>query len=160
MYFDENNNFFDLLTNENEIEINKYIDKSKLINNNINIDNINFRSVSLFDPLEGFNKGNMFINEYRKYKNHSYKLKTNNIKDELLYKIQMYNFAIKDLNLYLDLHPENTEMLNKFQELNFTLNELKKKYNVDYGPLTICDINNVKNWTWIDNPWPWDKGGN
>ena len=81
MYFDETNNYFDIVNNETEYEIDKYVDKSNYNNINVNIDSINFnRDTNLYSPLEGFNKGNMFSELYSKYKNHSYKLKVNNEK--------------------------------------------------------------------------------
>ena len=118
------------------------------------------RDNTLYDPNEGFNKGNMFKNLYSKYKNYVYNLKVNNPKDELLYKIQMYSFALKDLNLYLDVYPEDRNMLKIFQEYKSKLEEYKNKYINEYGPLYSNNVNSTDKWTWINNPWPWDKGGN
>ena len=163
MLYDENNNYFDIVSNELEYEydINKYIDKSKYNDIDINIDSINFnREDKLYSPLEGFNKGNMFRNLYSKYKNHVYKLKVSSKRDELLYQIQMYMFAMKDINLYLDLHPDDSVMLKKYYDYRNKYNELKKKYENEYSPLCINNVMNSSKWTWIDNPWPWDKGGN
>ena len=163
MLYDENNNYFDIVSNELEYEydINKYIDKSKYNDIDINIDSINFnRDESLYSPMEGFNKGNMFSDMYSRYKNHVYKLKVTNDRDMLLYKIQMYNFAMKDMNLYLDIYPDDKKMLSNFQEYKKMYNELKNKYESVYGPLCAKDVVNSDKWTWIDNPWPWDKGGN
>ena len=162
MLYDENNNYFDIVSNELEYEydINKYVDKSKYNDIDINIDSINFnRYVFFFFSMEGFNKGNMFSDMYSKYKNHVYKLKVTNDRDMLLYKIQMYNFAMKDMNLYLDIHPNDKKMLNNFQEYKKMYNELKNKYENVYGPLCVKDVVSSDKWTWIDNPWPWDKGG-
>ena len=53
----------------------------------------------------------MFENLYSKYGNHVYNLKVSNKRDELLYKIQICNFAIRDLGLYLDLHPTDTNTI-------------------------------------------------
>ena len=142
MYFDETNNYFNIYNDEDN-----------------NIDFI-VRDNKLFSIDEGFNKGNMFENTYSKYKNYSYKLKTNNQKDNLLYDIQKYSFALKDLNLYLDTHPSDESMLTKFQEINRRLNELKEKYEKNYSPITLSSIDNETKWTWLNNPWPWDKGGN
>lgn len=156
MYFDENNNFFDML-NDNEFEYEKY---DTDVNTNINIETINFnRAYDMFSLEEGFNKGNMFKDIYSKYKNHVYKLKVNNSKDNLLYKIQMHCFALKDLNLYLDVFPDDKKMINKFNEINNSLEELKKKYVKEVGPLCVTDMNSNTKFTWINNPWPWDKGG-
>ena len=60
---------------------NIYFDKHKEINNDIYINSIDIdRNVTLQDYEDGYNKGNMFKNLYSKYKNHVYKLKTNNKK--------------------------------------------------------------------------------
>ena len=160
MYFDENNNYFDIMMAEQEFEFNKNYNKNKIndIDVDVNIDSINFnREDKLYSPLEGFNKGNMFRNLYSKYKNHVYKLKVSSKRDELLYQIQMYMF---DINLYLDLHPDDSMMLKKYYDYRNKYNELKKKYENEYSPLCINNVMNSSKWTWIDNPWPWDKGGN
>ena len=65
MYFDENNNYFDIMMTEQEYEFNKNYNKNENndIDVNVNIDSINFnREGNLYSPLEGFNKGNMFQN--------------------------------------------------------------------------------------------------
>ena len=123
--------------------------------------NITFRTSNntLFSYEEGFNKGNLFKNLYSKYKNHVYKLKVNNKKDELLYKIQMYYFSVKDLNLYLDVHPTDESMVNEYMNVKDKFNEAKEEYEREYGVLS-AECVNTDNWSWINNPWPWDKGGN
>ena len=160
MYFDENNNYFDIVSEEENFNIDKYIEKGPY-NTNVNIDNIIFNrhNDKLINPVEGFNRGNMFEKLYSNYKNHKYTLKVDNKRDELLYKIQIYNFALKDLNLYLDINPNETDKLVVFKKYNEELQKLKKEYNSKYSPLEICDVNSTTTWTWINNPWPWDKGG-
>ena len=118
-----------------------YDEKNKYFINNINFN----RDSKLFDIEEGFNKGNLFKNIYSKYKNYVYKLAVNNKRDTLLYKIQMYIFALKDLNLYLDVYPKDESIINEYQN--------------NYGPLNTNEVNSEDIWTWINNPWPWDKGG-
>ena len=142
MYFDENNNYF-YESNDNDI--------NTIIFN---------RNNKMFTIEEGFNKGNMFENLYSKYKNHVYKLNVKDKKDELLLKIQMYSFAIKDVILYLDTHPTDQNMLNEYQRLINKKNELIKEYESKYNPLCSDNVNSDEKWTWINNPWPWDKGGN
>lgn len=139
MYYDQNNNYFE------------YDDSV-----NINID----RNGKLYSVEEGFNKGNMFKNTYSKYKDHVYKLKVKNDKDKLLYEIQMYTFALKDLVLYLDIYNDDKQMLKTFNEYSTTLDKLKGKYENTYGPLCAFNSNDTTKWTWVNNPWPWDKGGN
>lgn len=148
MYFDETNNYFDVY-------------KTDLDNlTNINIENISFnRASQLRTPLDGLNKGSMFSNIYSKYKNHEYNLKINNKRDELLLKIQYHNFALKDLNLYLDIYPEDTKILKEYHTIKDNLKKLKQEYEKEYELLCQNDITNKSKWVWINNPWPWDKGG-
>ena len=146
MYFDESNNYFDDYKNET----NDY---------DININSIEFnRGNILFSKEEGFNKGNLYQNLYSKYKNHVYKLNVSNKKDELLLKIQMYTFALKDLILYLDIKPTDQSILKEYTITKETLKELKENYEKEFGPLCNTNVESDK-WTWINNPWPWDKGG-
>lgn len=143
MYFDQYNNYFEDEKN----------------NTQINIDNIYFNRNSPLTTVEdGFNKGNMFNNIYTKYKNHVYKLKTINQKDNLLYKLQMKAFALKDLNLYLDTHPTDQSILVEYKKIKTSYEKIKDEYEKKYGVLFSIDVDNDDKWNWIDNPWPWDKG--
>ena len=112
------------------------IDTTKYNNFDIDIGSINFnRNSNLHSYEEGFNK------------------------DDLLYKLQMYNFALKDLNLYLDVHPNDESMIKEFQNVRRKYNEVKEKYESAYGPLVACDDEGIDTFRWTQNPWPWDKGG-
>ena len=143
MYFDENNNYFD---------------DYKESNINLNIDNINInRNNTLHDYEDGFNKGNMFKNIYSKYKNHVYKLKVSTKRDELLYKVQMYTFILKDLGLYLDVHPSDDNVFNVFNDVNRKLKSAKEQYEKTYGPLCLSSTGDIK-YNYVNGPWPWDKG--
>ena len=73
-------------------------------------------SDKLVDPQEGFQRGNMWKNEYVPYKGMTYeKLRPTTEREALLYKVMEMDFAVNDLNLYLDLHPEDTEVYEKFK---------------------------------------------
>ena len=87
-------------------------------------------------------------------------MKINNKKDELLYIIQMHIFALKDLGLYLDINPNDNSILKEYLTIKTKLEDAKNKYQKLYGPLCQYDQINDNKWNYIDNPWPWDKGGN
>ena len=109
------------------------------------------------NDTEGFLRGNMFTNEYVPYKNMTYikpKLKTEREKD--LFKVMEVAFAINDYNLYLDLHPEDVGILNKYKMCTEKFRKLTKEYEEKYGPLSI-DASNYNTFKWIESPWPWDK---
>ena len=111
--------------------------------------------LDLFNPYEGFLKGNAFKNEYSPYKNYKVrKVSINSEKEEMLLNISEYCFMMHDMNLYLDNYPNDKEALNKFNEYRDKANDLIMKYERKYGPLTVnsTDVNNGFNW--VSN-WPW-----
>jgi spore coat protein JB len=65
-------------------------------------------------------------------------------------------FAIKELNLYLDTHPKDSDALEMLQTLNKMMKDGQEKFVQMYGPQTIMDIMSGDTYNWIDNPWPWD----
>lgn len=164
MYYDESNNYFEYNNEINKEHIN--FDNSKNYDmyneikfNNVNVNYNNYRDVSLFTPEEGLNKGNMFKNLYDPYKNYMYKVVVKGKREELLLKIQELTFACKDLNLYLDLYPNDTKTLDTFKSYNVELKKLKELYDKEYSALSAHNVN--KNYfDWVNSPWPWDnKGG-
>lgn len=130
--------------------------------NNYNLDfQKQYKNSKYFFPEEGFLKGNMFAKEYKPYKNYKEpKLKVTNEKEELMYKLMAYNFAFNDLNLYLDIYPEDKEALELFKKYVLEYKKIKKEYAIKYGPI-LLEQAKYDNYEWINNPWPWDRfGGN
>ncbi|MBE6156809.1 MAG: spore coat protein CotJB [Firmicutes bacterium] len=71
-----------------------------------------------------------------------------------------YSFAITDMNLYLDVHPEDRKALTYLKELIVEEEKAKKEYIMKYGPLNVCDTKGDK-FDWINGPWSWENlGGN
>ena len=101
---------------------------------------------------EGFLRGNMFESEYKPYKNYTKR-------EELLLEIMELSFAINDLNLYLDLHPEDSKMLKKFNDLVEKSCKCEMEYVKNYGALEVIDNTSDEKFEWIKNPWPWDNEG-
>ena len=133
-----------------------FYDDMNIMNGYIPYNNENNASnLDLFNPYEGYLKGNAFRNEYIPYKNYKVaKLNINSEKDEMLMNINEYSFMMHDLNLLLDVNPNNLEALNKFNEYRNKTNELVTKYERKYGPLCIKDSDDNTSFTWINN-WPW-----
>ena len=66
------------------------------------------RPFTIYNVDEGFCKGNMFPNLYDEFKQYRPKEPTvSNQREAALLEIQKLDFAVNDLNLYLDLHPED-----------------------------------------------------
>lgn len=141
-------------------------------NNNYDFDVLSLAGFNFTDPTkyyeyenklvstkEGFLRGNMWKNEYEPYKGMQYpELKPTCEREVLLFKIMELDFAINDLNLYLDLHPEDSEIYEKFKKFTQEYLLLKDDYAKKYGPLSL-DQTSSSSYDWMKNPWPWDKSG-
>ena len=112
----------------------------------------------LENPKDGFEKGNMFSNLYNQYKSYQpMNLKPRNEQDKLLLNLQAISFATHELNLYLDLHPEDQSMIALLNDYKNQKELLTKEYEEKYGPLTVCTKNQYERvFDWINNPWPWE----
>ena len=122
------------------------------------IDNKNDGNPNLFNAKDGFMYGNMFSKEYEPYKNYKVaRLESNSEKGNLLLKIYEYDFALNDLSLYLDLHPEDTNTYNLFKNYTEELRSCVEIYEKKYGPLELND-SPYNSYMWEKGPWPFEGG--
>lgn len=111
----------------------------------------------LYKPEEGFTKGNMYINLYNQYKDYKPAIIiSRNELEDLLNQIRMYNFTITDLSFYLDIHPNNPNLINLYNSYVAKEKELIEKYEKEYGPLSCNTIMPTNDYVWNNNPWPWE----
>ena len=71
-------------------------------------------------------------------------------------KLSSYQFAVADMRLYLDTHPNDSETIKKMNDYAEKMNALRKTYEEKYGPLTKSGTKG-SNWKWIKAPWPWES---
>ena len=117
------------------------------------------KACSLLEIDEGFLRGNMFADLYEPYKNYRPKeLKPKTEREALLYTIIKICFAINDLNLYLDIYPDDRKAINLFNQYRKQKEGLMEEYESKYGPIVLnSDSLNKYPWAWDDMPWPWDN---
>ena len=79
-------------------------------------------------------------------------------KCEMMKKIQEMSFAIVDLNLFLDTHPDCEQALELFKKLAASLKSLKADYQMKYGPIYATESSNQTPFSWVndDIKWPWE----
>jgi spore coat protein JB len=144
MYFENINNFNDL---NDLFGLNNYQYAYNYQNNNQSY------------LSEKFLRGNMFDNEFIPYKNMKYVMpKIKNEKEQKLSKIMESSFAVIDYVLYLDIHPDDHVIFEKYNTEKEKLNSLKKEYESVYGPL--CNTEGQYNsYQWLSSPWPWESDG-
>ena len=80
-------------------------------------------------------------------------------KQRALYELQKVCFAAQDANLYLDTHPEDTNMIRLYNEYLKEEKRLNDLYERKYGPIDLSDGEGLgmTPWAWIKEPWPWNK---
>lgn len=77
-------------------------------------------------------------------------------REEMAMKIRELDFALVELGLYLDTHPDDRKALCLHNHYAKKVKELKDKYQRVYGPLTMDYPCNK--WRWLEMPWPWERG--
>lgn len=79
-----------------------------------------------------------------------------NAQTALMTKIKQYDFTLKELNLYLDTHPNCRRALAMFQKYRKLREEAVREYNEKFGPITPEQNLSTQRWAWIDEPFPWE----
>ena len=72
-----------------------------------------------------------------------------------MYDISAMCFASHELNLYLDLNPNDQSTFMLYRDYERKLNKMIEEYEKTYGPLN-TDSNEMKSFTWATNNWPWE----
>ncbi len=79
---------------------------------------------------------------------------------KLLYEISMIDFAIVELNEYLDTHPYDTESVQYIAQYNRVKNKMMREYASKYSPLAVRYAEDESEWSWTMTPLPWEGGCN
>ncbi len=83
---------------------------------------------------------------------------TNSTQSEMMKQIMHTEFALVDLNLFLDTHPDCREALELFTKLAASLKSLKADYETKFGPLYAWSSRNETPFQWVEQgrKWPWE----
>ena len=74
--------------------------------------------------------------------------------------LQTLNFAINELALYLDTHPNDREALELYQTYQRMYHQGMMEFGEKYGPLTHCQPTQGERYRWTNDPWPWEYAAN
>lgn len=83
-----------------------------------------------------------------------------NQREKLHCTIQMYSFALDEIRLYLDTHPTCKNGLEYFHRYKKLYNDAVDEYVRLYGPLRADQVDCHDCWTWVNEPWPWERSAN
>lgn len=78
--------------------------------------------------------------------------------EALMKRINETSFAMDDVILYLDTHPEDRNALNYYHQVKKMRQEARTAYENQFGSLTPDAVQNTTQWSWLSGPWPWEKG--
>ena len=75
-----------------------------------------------------------------------------------LCELMALGFAINELGLYLDTHPDDSEALTLYTKYVQLCQEGRSRYESMYGPLQQTAVTEA-GYTWLNDPWPWEYDG-
>ncbi len=78
-----------------------------------------------------------------------------NEQERLVRRIHSYHFAMWELHIYLDTHPNDCDAAQRLEEYRKATGELTAQYEASYGPINEIS-SGTSRWAWIAGPWPWE----
>ena len=111
-----------------------------------------------YDLREALRKGNLFPKLYNQYKNYvPRELKVSTEREKCLLEIQDLDFSIADLNLYLDICPNDKDAYELFKCYTEECKKKKEYFTKVFGPLTLSEL--TDDYEWASGVWPWEGSG-
>ena len=78
-------------------------------------------------------------------------------RERALYDVQTHAFAAKEIQLFLDTHAGNGEAADALRRETRLTREATRRFEAEYGPLTLDSAVENGAYRWTENPWPWEK---
>ena len=79
-------------------------------------------------------------------------------RQRMLRRVQIYEFALDDARLYLDSHPCDRAALDYYKKHQDLREKAYQEFVQRFGPLMANDNVYTDKWTWVEEPWPWERG--
>lgn len=80
------------------------------------------------------------------------------LRQKLLMEINETSFAVNDIMLYLDTHPDDKKALEFFHDNMQKRKRALEEYEKQYTPLTMDYCKHEEKWKWGEEPVPWEGG--
>lgn len=80
-----------------------------------------------------------------------------NMNASLMNQIGEASFAMDDVALFLDTHPNDMAAMQYYQNVVAMRKNAISAYERQFGPLLIDNVSGP-NWDWVTEKWPWEGG--
>ena len=123
---------------------------------------LNNQKMNVFDANEAFVKGTIFKTLYIPYKNYLPKQPVSSTeKGRQMLDIQKYFAAEHDLSLYLDVFPNDKNVIDLRNDYIDKYNQALEKYQNKYCTVIRNDESSKRiPYNWSTTPWPWEGNKN
>ena len=74
--------------------------------------------------------------------------------------LQALHFAVTELGLYLDTHPDDSEAVEVFNQYAEQYQDALQQYQQSGGVLTQMESAMSGQYAWVKDPWPWELAAN
>ena len=140
-------------------DTNEYNMINEMLINSMDNSNSIMMNNTLMEPFEGYIKGNLYNNLYDSYKDYKpNELIPSNEQAEMLLNINKLSFALQDIRLYLDINPNDQNMIKLFNDYQQKQENATEEYERKYGPI-LSDTKSQDNiFSWEEYSWPWEMG--
>ncbi len=80
-----------------------------------------------------------------------------NHQQTLMKQLNEASFAMDDVLLFLDTHPDDANALQYYRQVSAMRKNALDAYQQQYGPLLV-DCVTANKWNWVTQTWPWEGG--
>lgn len=77
-------------------------------------------------------------------------------KEKMLHDIGVVDFAVVELQLYLDTHPHDRNAIEYFNHYNRMKVQMEKEFSKNFFPLKTEYADSNQDWRWGMAPLPWE----
>lgn len=78
--------------------------------------------------------------------------------NQLKHAITLSSFALDDLALFLNTHPDCQDAIDLYDQQRTIRTQALRDYTEQYGPMTRYQVDTRQGWSWTETPWPWEGG--
>ena len=107
-----------------------------------------------YEPVDALTRGTLFPGLDLPFMNTVNR--TNPYSGTPLGEVMALRFMMKELQLYLDTHPEDKEAFALLREVIALYTEAKKRYARRFGSLELADLADMEEYDWVQPPSPWE----